>query len=141
MKKEVLSFLVFLIVSIVFDVVFLEVYFGKDYWLANFFTNDGKSHNTQFNSKLGWNAKSNTTHVENGITYTTNSLGFRSSEVNSSQKHILVVGDSITWGMGVQDNENIPNYLNDRFKEYQVLNLGGYGVWDRSILFKLKRAY
>jgi lysophospholipase L1-like esterase len=130
MKKEILLFLFSLSFSMVFAIVFLEFYFSEKYWLGNFFTHNGKSHNTQFNSKLGWNAKSNTVHVENGITYTTNSLGFRSEEVDPSQKHILVLGDSIAWGYGVQDNENISYYLNEKIKEYQVLNLGimAYGI-------------
>jgi lysophospholipase L1-like esterase len=130
MKKEVLLFFASLTVSAILGIVFLEIYFSDEYWLGNFFTHNGKSHNTQFNSKLGWNTKSNTVHIEDEITYTTNSLGFRSEEIDLAKKQILVIGDSITWGMGVQDNENIPYYLNNRFKEYQVLNLGvmAYGV-------------
>jgi hypothetical protein len=130
MKKEILIFLLSLFFSMVFAIIFLEFYFSDEYWLGNFFTHNGKSHNTQFDPKLGWNAKSNTVHVENGITYTTNSLGFRSNEVNPSQKHILVLGDSIAWGKGVQDNETISYYLNDKIREYQALNMGvvGYGI-------------
>ncbi len=73
------------------------------------------------------------------VTASLNSLGFRSSEVEHNKSHILLVGDSVAWGFGLQDNATISHYLNELVPEYQMLNLGvmGYSI-DQYYLF-LKR--
>jgi hypothetical protein len=130
MKKEFLLFFASLLFSVIFAIVFLEIYFKSDFWSGNFFTHNGRNHNTEFDSKLGWSNTPKVSYVEDDVTYTFNSSGFRSKEVDLSKKHILVVGDSIALGYGVQDDETLSYYLNSRFKEYQVLNMGvvGYGI-------------
>jgi len=139
MKKEYLLFFVSLIVSIIFAIVFLEFYFRNNFWWGNHFTHNGRNNSTQFDSKLGWSNKIGSTFIQDGITYSTNSLGLRSKEIDFSKKHILVVGDSIVWGYGVENNETIPYYLGEKLKDYQIINLGvtGYGI-DQYYLF-LKR--
>ena len=58
----------------------------------------------------------------------------RSEEVYSSKGHILVVGDSVAFGLGVNNDETVSYYLgkeeNISALEYQVLNLGvsGWGI-------------
>jgi lysophospholipase L1-like esterase len=58
----------------------------------------------------------------------------RSEEVDSSRGHILVVGDSVAFGLGVNNNETVSYYLEKEEKvaalDYQVLNLGvsGWGI-------------
>jgi lysophospholipase L1-like esterase len=130
MKKEFLLFFASLLFSVIFAIVFLEIYFKNDFWSGNFFTHNGRNHNTQFDSKLGWSNTPEVSYIEDDITYTFNSSGFRSKEIDLSKKHILVIGDSIALGYGVQDDETLPYYLSGRFKEYQILNMGvvGYGV-------------
>ncbi|MBN1871326.1 MAG: SGNH/GDSL hydrolase family protein [Candidatus Omnitrophica bacterium] len=97
--------------------------------------------NTQFDPDLGWGPIPNR-HIEDqwgGIT--SNSLGFRSEEINPAKGHVIVLGDSVAWGYGVGDNETMPYFLNRRLNAYncQVSNLAvsGYGI-DQYYLF-LKR--
>jgi hypothetical protein len=55
----------------------------------------------------------------------------RSEEKDFSKGHILVVGDSVAFGLGVNNNETISYYLEKEDKiaalDYQVLNLGVAG--------------
>jgi hypothetical protein len=99
----------------------LEWYFQNKYWSAA---------GTQFDSELGWSAMPNLAIEDKTISYHTNSLGFRSEEVDMTKEHILVLGDSVVWGLGVQDDETVTAYLGKHFSDYQVLNLGvsGYGI-------------
>lgn len=54
----------------------------------------------------------------------------RSEEVDFSKGHILLVGDSVAFGLGVNNDETVSHHLGKEQKEYQVLNLGvpGYGI-------------
>jgi hypothetical protein len=88
----------------------------------------------RFHPELGWeNIPSKT--VSNGkITYTTNAMGMRSEEVDSSKEHILILGDSVVFGLGVNNDETVSSYLEKEEQisslGYQVLNLGvpGWGI-------------
>jgi lysophospholipase L1-like esterase len=95
--------------------------------------------NTRFDLELGWSTIPSHTGTKKGHVFTTNSLGFRSEEVDYSRDHILMVGDSVTWGSYVGNEEHVAYLLGKYFKKYQVLNLGvsGYGI-DQEFLF-LKR--
>ncbi len=120
-KRELAIMSVSLLISLILAIVVLEWYFQKKYWYDS---------GTQFDPELGWSTKINNIAEEKGILYTTNSFGFRSKEVDSSKKQILVLGDSVVWGLGVQDNETVTAYLRNYFPKYQTLNMGvsGYGI-------------
>ena len=98
--------------------------------------------NTRFDSELGWSPIPNRKiyHPAWG-TVSSNSLGFRSPEIDQNKNQIIVLGDSYAWGFGVSDTETFPYYLDKMVSKfnYQVLNLGvsGYGI-DQYYLF-LKR--
>ncbi len=84
----------------------------------------------QFDAELGWSIMRNK-KVSNGkVAYTTNSLGFRSKEVDLSKKHILVLGDSVAFGVGVNNDQTTSYYLEQKLKGHQVLTLAapGYGI-------------
>jgi hypothetical protein len=85
---------------------------------------------TKFDPELGWTNISDVSVVSGGKSLTTNSLGFRSDEVDSNIKHILIVGDSVAWGQGVSDNETVSYHLGKKITSFQTLNLGvpGYGT-------------
>ncbi|MDA1209160.1 MAG: hypothetical protein O2904_03990 [bacterium] len=55
-------------------------------------------------------------------TVTTNSLGFRSPELDPNKPMIAILGDSITFGYGVADDETLPAQINALMPEYNVLN-------------------
>ena len=83
---------------------------------------------------------------DNGVEYTINSLGLRGPEIAAEKPagtfRILGVGDSITFGIGVRDNETylrqIETALNAQYHDhprFEVLNSGvqGYNTYDEVI--------
>jgi lysophospholipase L1-like esterase len=93
---------------------------------------------TRFDSELGWSTIYNHTRIEKGRKFTTNSLGFRSEEVDLSRDHILLIGDSVIWGLKVDDKEHVAYLLGEKINAYQILNLGvnGYGIDQEYLLLK-----
>ena len=77
-----------------------------------------------------------------------NSLGFRGKETTLEKpdevKRILVLGDSFTFGMGVEENETFPHHLETLLgktgQDWEVLNFGvpGYNTIQEAELFKVK---
>jgi len=83
-----------------------------------------------YDEEIGWSNFPSRVTVQKNITYTTNSDGLRSKEVDPKKEKILILGDSVIYGFGIQDNETATYYLDKEFPEHQVLNLGvgGYGI-------------
>jgi tetratricopeptide (TPR) repeat protein len=123
-KKEFIFVTVGFLISLVGACLLVEGYFVFKNW------NRSVSLGTQFNSQLGWVNKADFSFTANDRTYTTNKLGLRSQPLNPSADHILVLGDSVAYGAGVNDNETFPYYLSQYFPKDQVLNLAvsGYGI-------------
>ena len=84
----------------------------------------------QFHPQLGWETQPGKTVSNGKVTYTTNTLGMRSQEVDNNKEHVLLIGDSVTFGLGVNNDETISHYLENELQNHQVLNLGvpGYGI-------------
>lgn len=61
---------------------------------------------------------------------TTNSLGFRGPEIEPGKKLIAVLGDSITFGYGLADEETMPARLQALLPNHDILNTGvpGYDL-------------
>ena len=97
----------------------------------------------KFDSELGW---APIPHKKSpaGLYYSfkLNSLGFRSQEVDQSKEHILLLGDSVPWGVKTNDNENFSYYLDQKLSTYQVINMAvpGYGI-GQSYLFLKKHIH
>ena len=138
--------------SLVIGAIYLEFYFKSKYSgthnrKSSWFSEDIGGFNVEFDSALGWvtipnnkvTDEDNKKYIPGGKTYTTNSFGFRSKEVDLNKKHLIALGDSITWGSGVNDNETMPYFLEKKLEKLQVLNLGvpAYGL-DQEYLY-LKR--
>ncbi len=68
---------------------------------------------------------------------TTNSLGLRSPEPDGERPVIAVLGDSITFGYGVQDNESLPARLQALLPGYDVQNgaVPGYNLMQESATY------
>jgi len=139
MKKEFILFFVSLLFSVIFAIVFLEIYFSDQFWNGNFFTFDGEKSNKQFDAQLGWYNKPNSVYIKDGVKFTNDEFGFRSSGIDFSKKHVLVVGDSIAYGYGVGDNETIPYYLSKKLKTYEVVNMGVGAFGIGQVYLNLKR--
>ena len=112
------SFTIFLFIFI--GLIFLEVYF-------HFRFHDAIC--TRFDYDLGWANQANCSKIHSGKKYTTNSYGFRNREINRFKEHILIVGDSVVWGSGVNDQETVTHYLDQKTNE-QVINMGGVPVME-----------
>ena len=59
-----------------------------------------------------------------------NSSGLRGNEIYSKdRKRILLIGDSVVWGMGVANNKTFSYQLQCMLPEYEVIN-AGIGGWN-----------
>lgn len=95
--------------------------------------------NTRFDPYLGWSLiPSNTVDAlffygEKSIT--ANAHGFRSAEVDPDMQHVIILGDSVAFGLGADNHETVSAYLQNAIPDYQVQNLAvsGYGV-DQSLI-------
>jgi len=106
---------------------------------SDFFYTDNYSPTT------GWIAKPN---IKNKVLWentflNTNTKGLRgtkdySYEKNPAKKRILVIGDSFTFGDEVNDNETYSYYLQERFPNAEVINMGMHGYGHDQILILLK---
>jgi tetratricopeptide (TPR) repeat protein len=123
-KKDFIFTLVVSLFGLVIAWLSVESYYVFKNW------NRSVAEGTQFNSQLGWVNTPNYSFSDNNRTYTANKIGLRSDALNPSSNHILVLGDSVAYGAGVNDNETMPFYLGQNFPKDQVLNLAvsGYGI-------------
>lgn len=119
----ILSFFVFLII---FGFA-IEFY----YWQLEKKGSNWHDPNTTFDPIIGWVPIRNI-YIDNWGGITTNTNGFRSSEVIRSKKTIALLGDSVVWGYGISDSETVSHHLEKRVNGsgYQVQNLGvsGYDI-------------
>jgi lysophospholipase L1-like esterase len=85
---------------------------------------------TRFDSKLGWELKENMQVNYNGKRFSANAFGMRSDKLDPSKKHILVIGDSVAYGVYLDDKETISHLLQKKLPQFQAINLGveGYGI-------------
>ena len=113
-------------------VFFIEFYFliGEKTWFCEI---------CRFDTELGWDNIPNKKVTNGRVTYTTNSLGFRSKEIDQSKEHILILGDSVAFGIGVNDNETVSHYVQQKTPKYQVLNLAVSGYSIGQYYLKLKK--
>ena len=121
-KKNIILALTTTCLASILGLILVETYFFKSN--DNFFVCEI----CQFHPQLGWETIPGKTVSNKKVTYTTNSLGMRSKEVDFSKGHILLVGDSVTFGLGVNNNETVSHYLEKINNEHQVLNLGFLGM-------------
>ncbi len=75
-------------------------------------------------------------------TVTTNSLGFRSQEVTNDKPLIAMLGDSVTFGYGLADDEAIGRRLEAKLPDVQVLNAAvpGYNLLQETATYEYKVA-
>ncbi len=61
-------------------------------------------------------------------TYSNNSIGLRGPEVGAKTRpRILVLGDSFTYGIGVNDDETFCSLLQQKLPSYEIINAGNGG--------------
>jgi lysophospholipase L1-like esterase len=103
-----------------FQLIFLQNYAGKKVW----FTAD-------FDPQLGWDYQIASNRIRGGK---------KAGPKSDSTMRIVTLGDSFTWGIDVEDNENYPYYLEKTLQgayrqPAEVLNMGvgSYGL-DQAVL-------
>jgi hypothetical protein len=101
-----------------------------------------------YDARLGWKMKPNVREkvsfvdVEN-IPVRANSLGFWDEEFKSSKNpqktRVEFLGDSFTWGMGVNEDERFSNQLTTIDPRFESLNFGmpGFGTDQELLLWQL----
>lgn len=94
------------------------------------------------NPRINYQLKSNMKERAFRNTVTTNSLGFRSPEPDPTKSIIVVLGDSITFGYGVQDEETLAANLQKLLPAYAVQNAGvpGYNIRQEASMYEEKIA-
>lgn len=92
---------------------------------------------------LGWTLKENLNKVNvyNG-SVSSNSAGIRGKKEYSIEKtnktRILTIGDSFTFGEGINDNKTFSTYLEKMYENSEVINMGVHGYGTDQQLLKLK---
>jgi hypothetical protein len=100
---------------------------------------------------LGWTVSRSPAYVAlERVPYRINAQGFRHNEdfnalpqKPSGRRHIVVLGDSFTFGVHLQEGETAPAFLNSKLgPTWQVFNLGvpGYGIDQMVLSYKKYRA-
>ena len=74
-----------------------------------------------FDEELGWSHYPDKVTVIKKVTYTINSKGFRSAEIDPEKEKVLIVGDSIAFGQGIEDNETAAYYLGKELNRLRIL--------------------
>lgn len=86
---------------------------------------------TEFDSTLGW-IPIPSAHGEDWGGVTNNTLGYRSSEIDNNKGQVLLIGDSVAWGYGVDDfstpARNIEAQLASVNLQVNNLAVSGYDI-------------
>jgi len=100
----------------------------------------------QFDADLGWiqipNYEAFLRGKDFNVTIRSNSYGFRDTEYQISRqagvKRVIVLGDSYTWGWGVEQEETFCEIAERAMKNTEFINLGhnAYGTAQEYLIFK-----
>ncbi len=130
--------------SIIFFLLIFEVALRLGGWKVVTFYPLAGFH--QFDADLGWSQIPNHEASFRGrdfnVRIKTNSYGFRDAEYPLSRrpgmKRVVVIGDSYTWGWGVEQEEVFCKVAEREIKNTEFLNLGhnAYGTAQQYLLFK-----
>ena len=131
-------------ISLVISLLIVLAFAESHRWIRRSSENAVSWHdpNTQFDAELGWSPILGRRIETEWGTVSSNSLGFRSSEVNPKKNNILLLGDSVIWGYGMSDEKIASFYLEQKLKntKVQIHNLGvsGYGIGQYYLYLKRK---
>ena len=131
------NILLFLMSLLFFFFVFEIVLHAIDYYPEPVAT---RANISLYDPLLGWKLKPYYVGVEKNnefeIEYKTNNFGFRDEDFLFDDKQkIFFLGDSFTFGEGVERQEILSALLEEKFSRFDVMNLGvpGYGT-DQELL-------
>ncbi len=123
-KKNIIFGSAVLAVTFLLSIFLIDFYFlnlGKKNWVCDI---------CEFDAELGWRNIPSKKVSNEKVTYNTNSLGLRAEEIDPSKEHILILGDSVAFGAGVNDNETVSYFMQRETSKYQIINLAvpGYSI-------------
>lgn len=130
MKKSLLNLLLILLslfISLVFIELFLHIvkpavaYQNLPQKIIQDFLDSSET--TEFTLKKNYSGQFLMSGASFDSTVKTNKLGWRDTEPDNREK-VLVFGDSFIFGFGVNNNETIPFYLEQKQPKYDFVNLG-----------------
>lgn len=89
---------------------------------------------------IGYELKPNISERAYRSTVTTNGLGFRSAELDPAKPTLAFLGDSITFGYGLEDHETIPAHVAEKLPTWNVLNTAapGYNLIQQTATYREK---
>ena len=129
--KDVAKNLSLIIISLLITVLLIEV-MVRIFWAAPKFKYPQTLH--QYHETLGWEMIPNQKANTYGVPVSINSHGLRDDEFSEKKpddtKRILVLGDSVTFGVNVEGAKTYPNQLEKLMneqapkKKYEVINAG-----------------
>ena len=98
----------------------------------------------KFDSQLGWyhnpNVHADFSHPEFDVKVRTNGLGLRDENIDphDQRQKVLFLGDSLTWGFGVEEEERFTERLQESLPGIRVVNAGvsGYGTDQELLLYE-----
>ncbi len=132
-----------LILSIV--AVFLTL-FGIEQYYRFFYPDllartEERAHFGMYDHHIGWVNRPHAKGRMRATSVVVNSRGLRDNEYNytkGSDFRILVLGDSFTWGYGVEQDERFTDLLEHSLAHCEVINMGcsGYGQDQELLLLK-----
>ena len=147
-EREKVFALLVVTTSIIFSLLISE-FALREYqrYIAN--SSEGDPGLLRYDSQLGWSLSPGWSgrhqHYDFDVRYTINEYGFRGTfPENISDKNrnrIAIIGDSFSFGLGVNDKNVFVEHLNDSVKETDYMNLSvpGYSTDQQLLLLKRKQ--
>ena len=119
-KKEIFLVIISIILFLAMFEAFLRIFYPQNVFVV--MPEEASSRIFEKSNELPWMLRQNISERHRNIvgewdvTIKTNSLGLRNDELQKDNKtRILVLGDSFTFGYGVENNETYVNLLERRF--------------------------
>jgi hypothetical protein len=106
-----------------------------------------RAHFWSYDSLLGWGHNAGQQgrfkHTDFSVGVQINSAGLRDKEYpveRTDKKRMLVLGDSLAWGFGVEQHEVFSEVLEQKYPQWEIINAGvsGYGT-DQQYLYLKER--
>ena len=93
-----------------------------------------------YDEQLGWKLKPFWTgkhhHYDYDVSYNINRQGFRATNVPAGDDFYSIVGDSFSFGLGVDDDETFTALLNKNTRSFKNFSVPGYSTDQQLLLLK-----
>lgn len=141
MKKKIIFSLLTLFLSFIFVFVLME--FAVRLRQKSLRYSEITGEIDRFSPTLGWElipgSQQHHKQKDFDVTYHIGENGLRMQESSlQSNKRVLVLGDSFTFGIGLNDDETWPSLLQKKFKTYSFINAGVSGYSTEQMFLQWK---